>query len=491
MGRIIVIMIAAALFLNGCRAEPYTDGTAANHTSAPTATLHTGGGSPESTASGEESDLPEYVVQAARVEVSEVVPAVDPNADKAYERSVDRQNHPFRTTYIYTHLDTATARTAYDGEIFWVPEGPLEYNSGNHYTNYTLKDGALNPLPKKYFSREYSLFGQSLKLELEYSVLNGKVLINYEPSECAGYVVDTGRGVHECLVRFSLDAREGKYIQYYAAIDLETGVLTDYFSQFDPDVFAEEYQVLGWCDNNDLILCAADGELSVLDVSGQEKLTCIPKSDGQEVLLRNWVAVEDGIVYCVSYYEPTLKASRKLQESTLWKISTEDGSVTRLWEDKTFYNIVLFSQSYILYQDEAGMYFVCDPATMECRALPDLTSYYKGMDSLFIYKDSAGEFYVYDIADGESVAVRLPDGWEWNRDQLAESPDGRKFATYHQDANGVFQLLVFDADTNSLTALHRSAEDGGPERQVFLWSENNGIVVSSGDRRSFCVYDLE
>jgi hypothetical protein len=61
------------------------------------------------------------------------------------------------------------------------------------------------------------------------------------------------------------------------------------------------------------------------------------------------------------------------------------------------------------------------------------------------------------------------------------------------DANGIYQLLVFDTNTNTLIELQRSSL-AGIEEKTLKWTENDGKIIITLDgtsaRQDFIVYDF-
>lgn len=99
-------------------------------------------------------------------------------------------------------------------------------------------------------------------------------------------------------------------------------------------------------------------------------------------------------------------------------------------------------------------------------------------------------YCIYDAVDNEVVTLTLPDGWSFSSARLQESPDGRKFFVYNRDENDIFQLLVFDADTNTLIEMQRTNLNGLKDDISLLWSEENEIVIGQEGRQDFCIYDF-
>lgn len=436
------------------------------------------------------------VVQAEHISIAETVPEYKIHASKSMIMESEAKNKHFNASYVHLFTPSASARPPFDGSAFWICDDPQEMNQGNHYTNYILENGQLKQLQKHSFSKSYTLLGTTVQLELEYSLIEDQVLINYVPAARNlpyAEVYDTSRGIHECLVRFQLPLTDGQYACYYAKIDLETGTLTDFLSEFDQALFSHDTKCQYWCNNYNLIitnLYDPESSLYCYDISNKALKEYAPKHEQYEVRLHSWKEISDGLLCRFDYYSQD--NSQEALESRLWKISRTDGSMTPIADGTQFDRLVSYGCSYALYQDSNKMFYVYLPTSNEYTALPDMKSLHQGLMSTFIYLNDQGEYCLYDATDNESVVLDIPEAFEKNRKYI-DSYDGKKIASSYLDENGIYQLLVFDTDTNTFIELQRSSLTGLKEKALNWTEDNSKIIVTldgPSDRQNFIIYDF-
>lgn len=439
------------------------------------------------------------VVQAEHIRITETVPQYDINASTSIVLESDAKTSHFNATYVHLFAPAATAILPFDGDAFWICDDAQEILQGNHYTNYIPEGSQLDQLQKHSFSHSYTLLGTTVQLELEYSLVEDKVLINYVPAKRElpyAEVYDTNRGLHECLARFELPLENGQYACYYAKVDLETGVLTDFLSGFDTALFSEGTQYQYWCDNDNIIVTnPSDSERSLYcyNVADKTLTQYAPESDHYEIRLHSWKEMPDGLLCRFDYYgRDNSQESSKVLETRLWKISRTDGTMTPLPDGTQFDGFVSYGNGYALYQDSNKAYYVYNTTRNEYAALPDMKSVYQSLASTFIYRNDQGAYCVYDAADSESVVFDVPERFKTGP-RYTDSYDGRKIACSYLDANGIYQLLVFDTNTNTLIELQRSSL-AGIEEKTLKWTENDGKIIITLDgtsaRQDFIVYDF-
>ena len=496
----IIIALIASLCLCACDtvgSEATTDAitttpniTAAPETTAP-ATMST---TPTETLYSATS-----VVQAGHILITETVPEYDINTSKSIVMEPDAKNSYFNASYIHLSAPAATARTPFDGNAFWICDNTQEMNQDNHYKNYITENSQLKQLQRNYFSKSYTLLGTTVQLALEYSLVEDEVLINYVPAMRElpyAAVCDTSRGIHECLVRFQLPLSDGQYACYYATVDLETGTLTDFLYGFDQVLFSHDTKYQYWCDNDNLIvtdLYDQDSLLYCYNVADKTLTEYAPESDHYEIRLHSWKEMPDGLLCRFDYYDrDNSQESQKVLETRLWKISRTDGSMTPLPDGTQFDRFVSYGSGYALYQDSNKVYYVYNTTRNEYAALPDMKSVYQALTSTFIYRNDQDAYCVYDVADSESIVLDIPESFE-TCPKYTDSYDGRKIACSYLDKNGIFQLLVFNANTNTLVELQRSSL-AGMEEKTLNWTENNRKIIIALDgpsaRQDFIVYDF-
>ena len=440
------------------------------------------------------------VVQAEHILITETVPEYDINASESIVMESDIKNSYFSASYIHLFAPAASARIPFDGSTFWICDDPQqEMKQGNHYKNYIPENDQLKQLQKNYFSKSYTLLGTTVQLELEYSLVEDEVLINYVPAMIESpyaAVDDTSRGIHECLVRFQLPLADGQYACYYAKVDLETGKLTDFLDGFDKVLFSKSTKYQYWCDNDNLIVTDLYDEDSLLycyNVSDKTLRAYAPEYGQYEVRLHSWKELPDGLLCRFDYYDPdSNQESQKVLESRLWKINRADGSMTPISDGTQFDRLVSYGNGYVLYQDSSKMYYVYNTTSNEYTALPDMKSVFRSLKSTFIYRNEQDAYCIYDAADSESVVLDIPEDFE-KKYMHMDSYDGRKITNAYLDENGIYQILIFDADTNTLIELRRSNRAGIGEKSLQWIEDNSKIIVTlvgPSDRQNFIIYDF-
>lgn len=183
------------------------------------------------------------------------------------------ENSYFLTTYVQLPTAAGGETLPYNQGAFWFCTDQEVMLRGNHYDTYYLEGDTLQKLPNISISQEYTILDETVKLELTYSVYNGQALITHTPvkqDEHYAWVIDSSRGPKECLVRFEID--NGKEY-YYALVDLETGIMTDFLAGFNRAAIQSLaiFRVL-WLDDNSFIALDVSPERGhvYIDVPGQQ-----------------------------------------------------------------------------------------------------------------------------------------------------------------------------------------------------------------------------
>ena len=437
------------------------------------------------------------VIQASCELVTDIAPEYDFRAETNIVLESETANPWFKTSYIRLFTDHAAGRWPLDDNVFWICEDLWEGNSDSHYKNYVVKNGHLEALPQYSLTRTYTLYGVSVILNVEYSLYGDQVLINYTPirrTNSYGSIVDTGRGVHECLARFYVELADGTYTTYYAKIDLETGVLTELHPGLDPAVLAGTDFVY-WCDNGNLILdkftTSSDSVLCCYNVTNQMLTEYGLERKQVKVEWRSSEITPKGLLYQIRYQN---------KDTDLVLINRTDGSLSPRRDEPSFETtITTNSRHFRVYQDNNKIRYVYSLATGECASFPNATTF-GAMDHFVFYKDASGTEFIYDVAENEAAAIPFPEDFLQNRNRvlIQESYDGNMIAWYYIDKNKTCQILVFDAATNTFIRLQRTGLQGLTENNVQWSSDSNKLIVTmtyptlskSNTQRNFCIYDF-
>lgn len=247
------------------------------------------------------------VITEPDIVISESVPKYDPNIAEATV-TFGEENSYFSSIHVQLPTPTSGDQKRYGDGVFWFCTDDQEMRKGNHYDTYYLEDGVLKRLNNVSFCREYTLLGENVILELSYTVHNGKVLLTYVPVEQQGnnyaHVVDSSRGPKECLVEFILCRDGKKQIRYFALVDLETGELTDFLSEFDSKIFENlVFQFVCWDEENNFIAQQYGSEkIYYFDVAGLRLIENYAYDAEMECPFEITAYYEDG--RCYRIYDP-------------------------------------------------------------------------------------------------------------------------------------------------------------------------------------------
>ncbi len=415
------------------------------------------------------------------IEAVDAIPQFSSNADSSFVLEADGNEH-FSASYIHTAVETTQNRTPFDGQFFWVPrsEEDAKYSHGNHFDIYLMEDGKLQKLESQSFSQQYTLFGRSVLLELEYVLYDDQLLLTYVPAENwddnMANVVDTSRGVHECLVRFQMipKDKDERYYCYYALVDLVTGVLTDILADFDANLIAgRTFDSVQWVGDHGLLMRTGSTFWQYLDL---EKHT-VQQYD-VATLLPGITPNDVGYTPdCVVLHTYTNKMKTK---SAVWRIDFESNAVTQILSDVLVTDLEE-NLSYMLYRDEEMVFHVYDLASGEDIPIPGMRGRDRCTENFITFIDAQKVLWAYDVQ--EKALAKLCSQADYGKGSM-ESPDGRKLLLLRNDS-GVYQFLVFLGDTNEVIALKRENPNKYSE-QVVRWGNNNELIV--GDYQNFCRY---
>lgn len=471
-----ILVAAMAIMLCGCSGSQEPASTTLPPTTEAAST------SESTTAPPEETTVPTYPAMVQEnityIEVVDTIPQFPEDADDTFMLEAEGNEH-FSVSYIHTAVKTTGNRTPFDGQFFWVPRSEDDNKkSGNHYDVYIMADGALKQLENKRFFHEYTILGQTVSLELEYTVHGNELLLTYEqPENWSSHqakVCDYSRGIQECLVRFQLLPKnnEEKFYCYFGVVNLETGEMTDIFSAFDPDAFiGADFQVQRWEDNGNLLVSGDSGNIwRYYDIGNgtftkYDFKTLVPNKRAEYASL-----AFDGIFFW--------------EKGAAWKLVFDGGTLIEV--PNASRNCV--GLPYYVYRETGVTYHVYNFMTGEDIAISDATAIKACTDSFVVYLDAEARLCIYDTKE-KTVAKLRGELESWNN--MIESTDGRKVLFWTFDKEQIIQVVAFFADTNTLIKLHRTNNNSFSSDMYIKWSNDDKLIIGSETYQDFCFYDFK
>lgn len=437
-------------------------------------------------------------------EVSTLVTVTDeaPEHDKDqnhYAVLRGQDNEYFQSTFVhpagYAAIDD---RRAFDGTYFYICTEDSPRMRGNHHDAYVLYDAWMEKLETHHFRNVYTLYGREAILEFDYVLIGEKVIITWYPhegqyieyNESYGLVADTSRGMHELLIRFALVPGEN-YICYYASLDLETGKLNYFLSQFDvQDYQGNDYRLLDWKRDGDLLVSGGyPNQLYYFDIQRANFQQLLP-----EVTVPVYYLWSDNNGIYVAAEERAWaggSSTRKIpfiQTCSFFRIDPEAGTETLLLKSvNCAYTRELPVTVY--YKDNEYHFF--DLRTGEDVLLPNASGILDMSENAVIYVDRENREFIYDIRAGETVEILWPKGHE---DGMREfSPDGSRILSFCKK-DGSYQLAIYNCQTQTVLEIQRT--NAYSENDFHLgWTSGDSLIVyvecSENTLWDIVVYELK
>ena len=265
--RICLFLLALALCLTACQTEP--PAVSSDPTTVPTTEPTQISTLPPETTTPVETTAPEETTEPLALENHRIFEDEFPKIPLekllkgviVHHREPDGE-FPFEVHHIRFHQLPPRRENPGEDGLFWYHTDEWEYE-GCHYQCYAAENGQLLQVENRSFLKTFSVFGERVTLELDYTIYKDRVYLTYEPvlngQQCEARVVDTSRGVHECLVEFTVldvDTENrvvGKSV-YFDLVDLETGAMANLLSGFDKEMFHRPLEFVTWTEDGDLIL---------------------------------------------------------------------------------------------------------------------------------------------------------------------------------------------------------------------------------------------
>lgn len=405
---------------------------------------------------------------------------VTPGADNEY----------FKSTYI--HLPGHAAideRRAYDGKYVFVNTEESPMLRGNHHEAYILYDAWMEKLENQHFYYEWEFFGCKTVLEFDYVIHGEDVLITYSPheanyrgngpSQSYGRVVDTSRGRNELLIEFEIFPSENSHLWYYATLDLDTGKLHYFLSQFDPSVFAGGGYFRQWLPDGDLLLTSYGQTTTILHVDiHRTQIRDLGEELGMNLAYRcsdgNHVIFSAETGYNSSLDVPSSKINHPYQYQ-FYQYDIDSGEVTLLLENGQ--HSYPYESPLITYRDDDKNYHVHNLLTGQDTVLYGAKSILSRSDSFVLYRDEENKLYLYDAIMEDTVLLDLPATYD--RDYFSPSPDGRKLMTYSNRAP-CYSLLIYDCDSKTILEIQRTNPNPLGEDLISWVAEDKVLLYCHG-----------
>ena len=380
------------------------------------------------------------------VSIHDVVPQYDTTSSEMFFIS-DNQHDDAQCKTSYVHLPNM-GHFEYANDVFTVCTDEVYMNQGNHYAAYVIENGQFEELGRETFSKEYDLFGNTYRVEFEYAVYDGQILITYSPA------CNETNHVHgaveflennSCLVGFAEQASSGETMYHLMILDLSNGELTDLYSSLSP-----ELQKKLRCSQVDNIAFISDNRFVIEQVDGS--FYYVDTVDNVACNLDSLVGVE--IKQCSVVGENVVCWNA---DGDYWEINVADLSTRLLLNDK--------KDSYA-----SGIW-------------------YENGCSFTVYK-SEGKFHVFDFVKKTDRIITPPDGWELRTETFHASPDGRRFYTIKREDNGPIQLLAFDCDLMKFVEICRTNLNTVDET-MGGWTADGKIFIQSQNGTDIYIYDVK
>lgn len=392
----------------------------------------------DSTKSTEITDAP----TTQFVSVIDTVPLYDRDHHGMYIiPSAQNNSDVYEATYYHMNTPVRFLRS----NLLEVCTDEFEYRQGSRYALYEIVDGEFRPLENKVFSKQFTLFDKVYPIEFEYAVYGDQIILTYVPEQrdIADIRYWKSLNDHTYLLEIANQTDNGNICYYLMTLDLQTQELTNLFSNLDPELQTEIAQGQPYD-----IVFIAEGQL----------------------VIRNHL----GYIY---YVDLANDAAYRLDE--LLGMDVENCFV---------------APPYIVCHADGAFRMVNTADLSFTSFLNGINSFRAGTlderyDSPYILFVSEQKYHVYDILTGQDQIITPPECWDMQLSNLSVSPDGSMF--YHLSINdGQYQILLFDADTHTLTEIQRENENGIGDIDIY-WTSDNQIVICAEGRTEYYIYDFK
>lgn len=379
--------------------------------------------------------------------VTDIVPLYDTSAAD-WNLTPAKQQNPEIYEAAYYHFDTTVSFL--QENLIKICTDEQEYNQGSHYAVYEIANGEFHPLENKKFLRDYEIFGSVYRIEFEYTVYNGEIILTYVPHSGSSDIYFEKCLSDQTYLLELIDSSDlENTVHPLMVLDIETGELTDYLKTLEPElrqqIIRDQTDDIAFLDKNRFIISKFNGSFYYVDLvisSGCQLNSLI----GEE-LDHAFIAGESIVCYNTS--------------GDFWKIDTADLTYKQLLTGIEYFNAGTLDERYD-------------------------TSYI-----VYLFHD---EYHIYDTVNEQDHIIVIPEGWDFAPESLHTSPNGKR--TYSSKLEGKqYQVLILNFETPSFTELLRNNKNNVTDIHI-AWANDGKLVISAekhNDRldTEYFVYDFK
>lgn len=391
-------------------------------------------------------------VEGPLVSVFDQIPVYDPGTSLDFP--IQSGNAPDDLlTASYYHINSYGHFYRTPG-VFRICTDPPEMRQGSHFGLFEMENGGLKKIPSHSFSQTYEIFSDTVKVEFEYALYDGQVIVTWiAPDDLDFRIHDAAVGDGKCLISFQCAVKDAMNVDYPMLLDVRTGQLTDFLQEVDISSFPSNF----W--QEDAQFYSFILQYTVLF----EENRLLAKLIGGDYIL----------------YDPPTGKVYDLSELS----------------DRQVAGCALTGDSIICWDDVANYWRIDWNTLLVYDVLTDVpyvefnSGIWQGSGCSFtLYRDHEWNLHVFDFLTGEDRVLAEPEGWTIEGYRCHPSPDGRKLYMTGADGNGTFQFLIFDCDRMQFILLERENPNSVRE-SLSQWSADNALVVISDTSQDFYVYE--
>lgn len=334
----------------------------------------------------------------------------------------------------------------YGNGLFTTCADEVEMQQGSHYNAYHFDGETITPLENHSFYQEYTLYGQTYRVRFDYASWGDRILSTYnpddyyDPTDVGGFA--TSLSDHSCLIALNEPVDDG-FLLHLKVLDLETGELTDYIPDLNPEVLSEKLKFESYSIRRMIVR-----DTGALLIGPNWEYRYIQAQEGLVVDLSELIGGKVAMGTVVFAGEDLLCRD---EEDGIWKIDTTDFTSRLLLSDK---KLLHFNGStFALYAEE-------------------------------------DEVYVYDCISETDTCIQSPEGWDLTKIQeFSPSNDGRKVYVYTRPDKTTEKILTFNCDTMEFTEITATV----PEEYfspIIYYTEDDDLSITRG-LTSTTVYKIE
>lgn len=376
---------------------------------------------------------------------TDTVPDYDTTASFPFLVSTESISQERYAQYIHT---PNLADYRYSDGAFLLCADEVEMKSGSHYRAYAVQNGQITELPRTTFSRTYSLYGNTYRIDFEYAVHQGQLLFTYAPNpedytEIRYPLYELGDG--KCLVSIQ-EYSTGVDRFHLMCLDLNTGDLTDYYAPL-----SEENRELAWSHRvYDITFLNSD---SFVLHGGSSDNYCYVD------LARDIVFSLDALV----------------------------------GEELDRFGIV--GDDIVCWNSKNDFWFI-DTATQTVSEFADLRRSAKAYSTFALYEDDEDVTHIFDYVTQTDTAIAMPEGWEFTTGITGISEDGRRFC-FRKSEEDCTKYLFCDLDLMEFVELVITNVDPADIDKAghSEWTEDGYFVIYARTHKDTAydiyVYDID